>query len=219
MEVIFERLQKGEEVSLRDFKNAIPSEEYESYKQALEIKKMELSGGFGYCAEYEKWLKKGIFEYNRAEGFSGNNRKNYHKFHTKAQVYFENAIEALKEEHEQNPSIEFAYDRGVKLWAGHNDVGGLDPGSMPRLKSSKSYDNLLKNSRKLDKRSAKIKAVKQALKVLISEEQDELVKADETSENTQGKEVQLNRYLLDGQGEKVRTMLRKLKEQLEKGEK
>jgi hypothetical protein len=233
LEAILERLESGEDVSLRDFKNAIPTDEYGNYEQAVEFRKMELTGAFGYCADYEKWLKKGIFEYNRAEGFYGKNNKNYQKFHHQAQVYFENAIEALREEFGQNPNIALAYDRGIELDAGVDEGGGLDPSSMPRLKSSKSHMMFDRDSRKIDKRKLKIEAAKRAIAELITEERSESrstkksgqlenkkeVKRKEGKEGTEGikreegkEDNARKRAVSDAQGDKLRAMLKKLHE-------
>lgn len=226
LQAILERLESGDDVSLRDFKNAMPTEEYGNYEQAVDFRKMELSGVFGYCSEYERWLKKGIFEYNRAEGFYGKNNKNYKRFHEKAQDCFEIAIEALKEEFGQDPNIALAYDRGVELDAGHGGAGGLDPHSMPRLKSSKSHMSLERDSRKIDKRGLKIEAAKRALESLIKDEQapraikgkslqQEIKQGSNTKEGKEGKEEKeesaRKSAVSNDQGEKLRAMLKKLK--------
>jgi hypothetical protein len=225
LESILERLESGEDVSLRDFKNAIPTDEYGSYEQAVEFRKMELSGTFGSCTAYDEWLKKGIFEYNRAEGFSGKNTKNSKKFHERAQNCFQRAIQALREEFEQNPNIALAYDRGVELDAGDGGAGGLDPHSMPRLKSSKSHMSFDRDGRKIDKRKLKIEAAKRAIEALIREEKSgqleskKEVKRKEGAEGNEGikreegtEEGARKRAVSDAQGDRLRAMLKKLHE-------
>ena len=212
LEVIIERLVNGEEVSLRDYKNAMPTDEYGNYEQAVDFRSMELSGVFGYCANYEKWLKKGIFEYNRAEGFWGKNNKNYSKFHFQAQVYFENAIEALREEFEINPNIVLAYDRGIELDAGVNEGGGLDPSSMPRLKTSKSHMSFDRDNRKIDKRKLKIEAAQRALADLINKEKTQVLAVNESKiDNSNEKDLtDFQKMIIGEQGLKLREMRKKL---------
>lgn len=212
LEAILERLEKGEEVSLRDYKNAMPTDEYGSYEQAVDFRTMELSGVFGYCADYEKWLKKGIFEYNRAEGFYGKNSKNYSKFHERAQDCFQHAIQSLREEFGRNPEIVLAYDRGVELDAGVGGAGGLDPQSMPRLKTSKSHMSFDRDNRKIDKRKLKIEAAQRALADLINNEKTQVLAVKESKkDNSNEKDLtDFQKMIIGEQGLKLREMRKKL---------
>jgi len=217
LEVIIERLEKGEEVSLRDYKNAMPADEYGSYEQAVDFRTMELSGIFGYCTDYEKWLKKGIFEYNRAEGFWGKNNKNYTKFHERAQDCFQHAIQALREEFGRNPDIVLAYDRGVELDAGVGGAGGLDPHSMPRLKSSKSHMSFERDNRKINKRKLKIEAAQRALVDLNTKEQTQVITVKKSNkikseEKSLSNLKNLQKPTILDRGMTLREMLRKLAE-------
>ena len=56
---LIQRLDQGNDVTLRDFKSAITSDEYEEYLYRIDWKNQINS--FSYSSGYEDNLKKGIF--------------------------------------------------------------------------------------------------------------------------------------------------------------
>jgi tetratricopeptide (TPR) repeat protein len=139
LENLLERLERGDEVSLRDLKNALTSDEYEDYKQMLEQQKQVKNFASHGSAEYDKWLKKGLFHYHKAD--SGRfNKLDSRKFFNKAEACFERAIEQLQQDIYQDGTVQLAYDRVLDFSA--NGSISLDPIGMPRRLSSRSLDNI-----------------------------------------------------------------------------
>ena len=139
LENLLERLEQGNEVSLRDLKNALTADEYEDYKQMLEQQKQVKNFASHGSTEYDKWLKKGLFHYHKAD--SGRfNKLDSKKFFNKAEACFERAIEQLQQDIYEDGTVQLAYDRVLDF--SENGSISLDPIGMPRKISSRSLDNI-----------------------------------------------------------------------------
>jgi hypothetical protein len=110
-----------------------------------------------------------------------------------------------------------AYDRGVELDAGVGGAGGLDPRSMPRLKSSKSHMSFDRDNRKIDKRKLKIEAAQRALVDLNTKEQTQVITVKKSNkikseEKSLSNLKNLQKPTILDRGMTLREMLRKLAE-------
>lgn len=115
--------------------------------------------------EYEAYLKKALFDYNKAEGYSRRNNKTAKKFYNSAENKFETALEYLQEIISKDQSLVCWFDRDTE-WSVDNNIG-LDPVSIPRVITSRSLDNLGSASTGLPRKiDVKIGCVKSAINAL-----------------------------------------------------
>src|ERR1700733_1584296 len=164
LENLLERLECDSEVSLRDFKNAISREDFQNYEPMLKQRRTFAPTTGSGSAEYNRLFAKGMFFYNKGEG-AQKNAKLSSKYHSQAEKYFEMALEQLEADVHLDPSIAMDYDRSLDRFN-----LSLSPVGMPRLRSSKSLDNQVSDSRLLDKRKVKIQVLKEAIVKAKSEE-------------------------------------------------
>lgn len=177
LENLLERLEQGCEVSLRDLKNAITADEYEDYKQMLEQQKQVKNFSSNGSTEYDKWLKKGLFHYHKAD--SGRfNKLDSKTFFNKAEACFERAIEHLQQDIYEDGTVQLAYDRVLDFSA--NGSISLDPIGMPRRISSRSLDNIAHVSNgvrvKKKKRDFKMDIIKLSLANFHKRDEQEMKK-------------------------------------------
>lgn len=207
---LHERLQKGEDVAVRDLKNALTEVEFNEYVQMWAWHQQSRSLGNDGSSGYDEFLKKGLFHYNKAE--SGRFEKSVAKrFHNKAQDCFEKALEQLSVDVQVNPLVAAAYDRQLDFSASGNL--SLSPVGMPRRVNSKSLDNLSEVicgvRVKKTKRDFKIQIVKQSLADVNNRK--ESVEGEEGKVRKVSKEGKVEEVKgLDVQGKKLAEMLRKL---------
>jgi len=174
---LFERLEQGEDVSVRDLKNALTKSEYEAYEQMLEQYQQVKSFANNASNGYDEWLKKGLFHYHKAD--SGRfNKLDSKKFFNKAEACFERAIEHLQQDIYEDGTVQLAYDRVLDFSA--NGSISLDPIGMPRKISSRSFDNISSVSSggrvKKKKRDFKMDIVKMSLANFHNRQEHELRK-------------------------------------------
>jgi hypothetical protein len=161
---LIELLKGGQEVSLRDFKNAVGEEGYAEYEQRLvhrrhEIEAMtSLEGSSGY----DEWLKKGLLAYGKGTNSRG---KKSSKYFNEAEKCFERATEQLQSDYHANPSISVAYDRPIADF----DFS-LDPVGMPRRITSKSLDNVSAIDWTINKAKLKLEVLETVYARLLDEE-------------------------------------------------
>jgi hypothetical protein len=165
IENLIERLKKNDEVSLRDFRNAISKEEFQDYENTIEMRRDYATSVGSGSTGYNDFFKKGLFFFNRGEGCAGKNPKLSSKYHQKAQACFEKALQELESDFRANPSIADDYDRNILGF----DFS-LDPIAMPRLRSSKSLDNQSLGFDRIGKRQIKLQFLKTALEHAMQEE-------------------------------------------------
>jgi len=161
---LIELLKAGEEVSLRDFKNAIDKDDFDEYEQLLEQRRYEIEWmtSLDGSSDYDSWLKKGLLAYGKGENCRG---KKSSKYHREAQRCFEQAIECLQSDCSSNPSIIAAYDRDIT-----NGDYSLDPVGMPRRRTSKSLDNMASIDRTLNKTKLKLQVLESVYARLVEKE-------------------------------------------------
>jgi hypothetical protein len=156
LEALLERLRNDEEVSLRDFKNAISAEEYQDYAASVEMQR-DFSNSCGSGSSgYNEYFKKGMFHYNKGEG--AKSAKLRRRYHDQAEDCFERALEELESDLARDPAIANDYDRSLR-----RSELTPDPIGMPRLRSSKSLGNKMLAAQRLGKRKLKIQALESAL--------------------------------------------------------
>jgi hypothetical protein len=164
LEYLKSRLENGDDVAVRDLKNALTAREFSEYENKWEVQQQSRSLGDHGSSGYEDFLKQGLLHYNKAE-CGRFNKEDSKRFHRKAETCFEKALEQLKVDVQLDPVVEAAYDRPLDFSASGNL--SLDPVGMPRRIDSKSLDNLIDvhggASVKVTKRSLKIQIVKQSL--------------------------------------------------------
>jgi hypothetical protein len=161
---LIELLKGGQEVSLRDFKNAVGEEGCADYEQRLEQRRYEievmtsLEGSSGY----DEWLKKGLLAYGKGINSKG---KKSSKYFNEAEKCFERATEQLQSDCQVNPMIAAAYDRPMSDF----DFS-LDPIGMPRRITSKSLDNVSAVDRTINKAKLKLEVLETVYARLLDEE-------------------------------------------------
>lgn len=161
---LIELLKGGEEVSLRDFKNAVGEEGYADYEQRLEQRRCEIEvmTSLESSSGYDEWLKKGLLAYGKGINSRG---KKSSKYFNEADRCFERAIEQLQADYHSNPMIAAAYDRDI---AGFDF--SLEPEGMPRLRTSKSLDNMSAVDRTINKAKLKLEVLETVYARLLDEE-------------------------------------------------
>lgn len=110
--------------------------------------------------QYEIYLRKALFDYNKAEGYSVG--KTARKFYNSADGKFETLLEYLQEIIIDN-NLRVWFDRPIDFSIGEGFL--LDPVSVPRVVTSRSLDNLNLKSwpKKID---VKIGCVENAINAL-----------------------------------------------------
>jgi len=202
---LIELLKGGEEVSLRDFKNAVGEEGYAEYEERLEFRRQEIEvmTSLESSSGYDEWLKKGLLAYGKGTNSRG---KKSSKYFQEAEKCFERAIEQLQADYHSNPMVAAAYDRDITSF----DFS-LDPIGMPRLITSKSLDNMNAVDRTINKAKLKLEVLETVYARLLDEEGKEKgrkeVEARGRKRNKNSLELLQER--LNGVTEKERTSRRK----------
>ena len=165
LEGILEQLKREENVQNRMLQTWLSEEEYAEFENEwqsqIELRE-EQKDKPPEIVEYEERLRKGIFDYNKGEGYSTRgHRESARKFHASAQVHFEEALEYLQEIIQADPNLQVWFDRSLDFeTSGHLSI---DPIGMPRIVTSRSMDKLGKDSRIWTKKEVKISVVERAI--------------------------------------------------------
>ncbi len=164
---LIELLKGGQEVSLRDFKNAVGDEGYADYEQRLEQRRYEIEvmTSLESSSGYDEWLKKGLLAYGKGTNSRG---KKSSKYFNEAEKCFERATEQLQADYHSNPGISAAYDRPIADF----DFS-LDPDGMPRRITSKSLENMNAVDRTINKAKLKLEVLETVYARLLDEERKE----------------------------------------------
>jgi len=115
--------------------------------------------------QYEDYFRKGMFDYNKAEGYSRKGNKTAEKFYNSSENKFETALEYLQGIVDKDPSLHGWFDRDVG-WSEDNNIAPY-PVSMPRVITSRSLDNLSATSG-FKKINVKINCVKGVIENLLN---------------------------------------------------
>jgi exonuclease VII small subunit len=115
--------------------------------------------------QYEDYFRKGMFDYNKAEGYSRKGNKAAEKFYNSSENKFETALEYLQGIVDKDSSLHGWFDRDVG-WSEDNNIAPY-PVSMPRVITSRSLDNLSAIGG-LKKINVKINCVKGAIENLLN---------------------------------------------------
>lgn len=179
LELLLERLRRGENVQNRDLRTWLGEDGYTDYeaecRQQCELRN-EVKAKPSAVQEYERRLKRALLAYNKGEGASSKGRKKAASTHYRAaETQFEILLEYLQEIIAADQSLREWFDRDTD-WTASSELG-LDPVSVPRVVTSRSLDNrgggITRQLR--NKRDLKIKAVEQALAVVDGETGQEAV--------------------------------------------
>ena len=165
LEVIADKLKRGENVQNRQLKTWLSEEEYEQLEHEWQeqlVLRNELKDKPSDLKRYEEKLKQATFNYNRAEGYSGKGKHSTaKKFYDNSESLCEDALEILQEILHYDSSLRIWFDRDISF-----EVGGnlsADIVSLPRLVTSRSHEKLSADSRLTSKQSVKLAVVESAM--------------------------------------------------------
>jgi hypothetical protein len=207
-------LEKGLEVSKRDFDIAVGKDFAKLYKQRWaeqqELRKIEVPGE---VKEYEQILQEAVMWHGRLDAYSGRNPKTGKLIINRKQItddmknktdgLFERAYEKLQEIIDADKSLITWFDRDIDFSFGSNI--DISPTQMPRVITSKSLENLSQGQLKTMHNWQTMAEVKLAVLSLALEELD---KQERTAEEIEA-ELKQNQQ----QAEKLKEMLAKLKKE------
>ena len=165
LEVMAEKLRRGENVQNRQLQTWLSEQEYAQleyqWQEQLELRS-ELKDKPSDLKRYEEKLREATFNYNRAEGYSSKGKHTTaKKFYDKSESLCEDALEILQEILHYDNSLRAWFDRDISF-----EVGGdlsADIVSLPRLVTSRSHGKLSDDSRLTSKQSVKLAVVERAM--------------------------------------------------------
>ena len=165
LEVIADKLKRGENVQNRLLKTWLGEDEYAQieaeWQEQLELRS-ELKDKPSDLKRYEEKLRAATFNYNRAEGYSSKGKHNTAKtFYNKSESLCEDALEIMQEILHYDSSLRIWFDRDISF-----EIGGdlsADLVSLPRLVTSRSHEKLSDDSRLTSKQSVKLAVVERAM--------------------------------------------------------
>jgi len=167
---VLDELRRGENVQNRRLATWLTEVEYEGFESDWESQlqiREELNDKPDELKRYEDKLKKAIFNYSRAEGYSTKGKHSTaKKFYNSSESLCEEALEILQELLHADASIQQWFDRALDFDA-DGDLG-LTPVVMPRVVTSRSLDRQTTDSRLMSKREVKIAAVEWAISALLA---------------------------------------------------
>jgi galactokinase len=122
LEVIAEKLKRGENVQNRQLQTWLSEEEYEQleyeWQEQLELRE-ELKDKPSDLKRYEDKLKQATFNYNRAEGYSSKGKHSTaKKFYNRSESLCEDALEILREILHYDSSLRVWFDRHISFEVG-----------------------------------------------------------------------------------------------------
>ena len=127
--------------------------EYEGFlsdwESQLQIRE-ELNDKPDELKRYEDKLKKAIFNFSRAEGYSTKGKHSTaKKFYNSSESLCEEAFEILQEIVAADASLHMWFDRGLDF--GHGSLVDAQLGNLPRVVTSRSQDTQTTDSRLMSK--------------------------------------------------------------------
>ena len=172
LNLMLDELRRGENVQNRRLGTWLTEAEYEGFKSDWESQQQireELNDKPDELKRYEDKLKKAIFNYSRAEGYSTKGKHSTaKKFYNSSDSHCEDALEILQEIVDADASLHMWFDRGLDF--GHGGLVDAQLGNLPRVITSRSVDRQTTDSRLMSKRVVKIAAVEAAISALIAVE-------------------------------------------------
>jgi hypothetical protein len=146
--------------------------EYEGFESDWESQlqvREELNDKPDELKRYEDKLRKAIFNYSIAEGYSTKAKHSTaRKFYNTSESHCEDALEILQEIVNAHASLHMWFDRGLDF--GHGSLVDALLGNLPRVITSRSLDRQTTDSRLMSKREVKIAAVEWAMSALLAVE-------------------------------------------------
>ena len=172
LNLMLDELIRGKNVQNRRLATWLTEAEYEGFKSDVESQQQireELNDKPDELKRYEDKLKKAIFNYSRAEGYSTKGKHSTaKKFYNSSESHCEDALEILQEIVEADASLHMWFDRGLDF--GHGSLVDAQLGNLPRVVTSRSFDRQTSDNRLLSKREVKIAAVEWAISALLAVE-------------------------------------------------
>ena len=172
LNLMLDELRRGKNVQNRRLGTWLTEAEYEGFKSDVESQQQireELNDKPDELKRYEDKLKKAIFNYSRAEGYSTKGKHSTaKKFYNSSESHCEDALEVLQEIVAADASLQMWFDRGLDL--GHGSLVDAQLGNLPRVVTSRSLDRQTTDSRLMSKREVKIAAVEWAISALLAVE-------------------------------------------------
>ena len=201
------RLKDGQEVALRDFTIATNLQQRKAFKamwqEQMEIR-WQLKNKPKAITEYEKKLKKALLANGRYEAFAGpkansTQRKKLGEIGAKADGLFEDAINYLSDLFAEDESYRHWFDRDI-VFGTHGNIDA-NPEQMPRVVTSKSFNNLNKDGARNNfglktKADLKVEILEQALAELTMEMASDAEK-EEIKQKEQHQSIKLKEMLSD----------------------
>ena len=165
LEMIANKLKRGENVQNRQLKTWLSDDEYAQlqmeWEEQLELRS-ELKDKPSDLKRYEEKLREATFNYNRAEGYGNKGKHTTAKtFYKRSESLCEDALEILQEILHHDSSLRVWFYRDISF-----EVGGdlsADIVSLPRLITSRSHEKLSDDSRLTSKQSVKLAVVERAI--------------------------------------------------------
>ena len=170
LNAMLDELRRGANVQNRRLATWLTEAEYEGFESEWESQlqiREELNDKPDELKRYEDKLRKAIFNYSRAEGYSTKGKHSTaKKFYNSSESLCEEAFEILQEIVAADASLHMWFDRGLDF--GHGSLVDAQLGNLPRVVTSRSLDRQTTDSRLMSKREVKIAAVKWAISALLA---------------------------------------------------
>jgi len=172
LNAMLDELRRLENLQNRRLATWLTEAEYEGFESDWESQQQvreELRDKPDELKRYEDKLKKAIFNYSRAEGYSTKGKQSTaKKFYNSSESLCEDAFEILQEIVDADASLHMWFDRGLGF--GHGSLVDASLGNLPRVITSRSLDRQTTDSRLMSKRQVKIAAVEWAISALLTVE-------------------------------------------------
>jgi hypothetical protein len=165
LEVIAEKLRRGENVQNRQLQTWLSDDEYAqieaewqeqlALRETFKDKPSELK-------RYEEKLKEAIMMRNRSDAYHRKgNKASAYKLDSKCESLCEDALEILQEIVQYDASLQIWFDRELDF--GHGSLIDASIGNLPRLVTSRSIDKKRGDIRLASKQSVKLAVVERAM--------------------------------------------------------
>jgi len=165
LEVIAEKLKRGENVQNRQLQTWLSEDEYEKLASEWDTQKLfreELKDKPEELKRYEGKLKEAIMMRNRSDAYHRKGKKSAaYKLDGKCESLCEDALEILQEFVAADASLQIWFDRNLDF--AHGSLIDASLGNLPRLVTSRSIEKLSDDSRLVKKIDVKISVVECAI--------------------------------------------------------
>ncbi|MDC1172861.1 hypothetical protein OAU04_07860 [Alphaproteobacteria bacterium] len=142
LNAMLDELRRGENVQNRRLATWLTEAEYKGFgsdwESQLRIRE-ELNDKPDELKRYADKLRKAIFNYSRAEGYSTKGKHcRAKKFYNSSESHCEDALEILQEIVAADASLKMWFDRGLDF--GHGSLVDAQLGNLPRVVTSRSLE-------------------------------------------------------------------------------